>query len=51
LYHLERDISEAHNVADQHPEIVERLLKMMKAHEDDIEPHEDMLAIPLKADE
>jgi arylsulfatase A-like enzyme len=48
LYHVERDISEAYNVADQHPEIVERLLAMIKAHEADIEPHEDMLAIPLK---
>ena len=45
LYHVERDISEAHNIADQHPEIVERLLSLMKAHEADIEPHEDMLAI------
>jgi arylsulfatase A len=48
LYHVERDISEAYNVAEQHPEIVERLLEMMQAHEADIEPHEDMLAIPLK---
>jgi uncharacterized sulfatase len=48
LYHVERDISEAYNVADQRPEIVERLLAMTKAHEADIEPHEDMLAIPLK---
>ncbi len=48
LYHVERDISEKYNVAAQHPAIVERLLKMMKAHEADIEPHEDMLAIPLK---
>jgi arylsulfatase A len=48
LYHLERDISEATNVADQHPDIVERLLAMMKAHQADIEPHEDMLAIPLE---
>ena len=47
LYHVERDISEAYNLADQHPEIVERLLAMMKDHEADIEPHEDMLAIPL----
>jgi arylsulfatase len=47
LYHVERDISEAYNVADQHLEIVERLLAMIKAHEADIEPHEDMLAIPL----
>lgn len=48
LYHIERDISEAYNVADQHPEIVQRLLTMMKDHQADIEPHEDMLAIPLK---
>jgi arylsulfatase A len=48
LYHVERDISEAYNVADQHPEIVERLLAMMKDHQADIEPHEDMLAIPMK---
>lgn len=48
LYHVERDISEAYNVADQHPDIVARLLALMKAHEADIEPHEDMLAIPLK---
>jgi uncharacterized sulfatase len=47
LYHVERDISESYDVADQHPEIVERLLAMMKAHQSDIEPHEDMLAIPL----
>lgn len=47
LYHVDRDISEAYNVADQHPEIVERLLEMMKAHQADIEPHPDMLAIPL----
>ena len=47
LYHVERDISEASNVAGQHPEIVARLLAMLKAHEADIEPHEDMLAIPL----
>ncbi len=48
LYHVERDISESYDVADQHPEIVERLLTMLKEHEADIEPHEDMLAIPLK---
>ena len=47
LYHVERDISEAFDVADQHPEIVARLLAMLKEHEADIEPHDDMLAIPL----
>lgn len=48
LYHLERDISEAHNIAEKHPEIVQRLLTMMKEHQAGVEPHEDMLAIPLK---
>ena len=47
LYHVERDISEAFDVADRHPEVVERLLDMMRAHQADIEPHPDMLAIPL----
>ena len=47
LYQVERDISEAYNVAGQHPDIVQRLLALLKAHEADIEPHEDMLAIPL----
>ncbi len=35
LYNLETDISEAHDVADVHPDIVERLLKMINAHETD----------------
>ncbi len=48
LYHLERDISEAYNVADKHPEVVERLLKIAADHQADIEPHEDMLALPSK---
>lgn len=48
LYHVERDISEAFDVADQHPEIVERLLALMKEHAADVDPHEDMLAIPLQ---
>ncbi len=48
LYHVDRDVAEAFNVADHHPEIVQRLLEMMEAHQADIEPHPDMLAIPLK---
>ncbi len=48
LYNVQRDIGEQFNVAEKHPEIVERLLAMIKAHQADIEPHEDMLAIPLK---
>lgn len=47
LYHLERDISEKHNVAEKHPEVVFRLLRALEEHRESIEPHEDMLAIPL----
>jgi arylsulfatase A len=47
LYHLERDISEKYNVADKHPEVVERLLKKIEEHRAGIEPHEDMLAITI----
>ncbi|MBK1880170.1 sulfatase family protein [Pelagicoccus mobilis] len=35
LYHLENDISEAYDVAADNPEIVERLLAMISAHEAD----------------
>lgn len=48
LYHLEQDISEVYNVAEQHPDVVQRLLAMIQTHQADIEPHEDMLAIPLE---
>ncbi len=47
LYHLEKDISEKYNVADKYPEAVESLLKSMDEHLLDIDPHEDMLAIPI----
>ena len=47
LYHLEQDISEKYNVADKYPEAVESLLKSMDEHLLDIDPHEDMLAIPI----
>jgi arylsulfatase A len=47
LYHLERDISEKHNVSDQDPDVVERLTAKVREHLADIEPHEDMLAIPI----
>lgn len=35
LYHLETDISEAYDVADTHPDIVKRLMKMLDAHKAD----------------
>jgi arylsulfatase A len=47
LYHVERDISEKFDVAEQYPEIVAELQALMTKHRSDIEPHEDMLAIPL----
>ncbi len=37
LYHLEYDISEAYDVADQHPEVVEKLLALIDAHQADTE--------------
>ena len=43
LYHVEHDISEAYNVATQHPEIVERLLEAIEQHRADIDPVEDNL--------
>jgi len=43
-----KDPDFAFDVADQHPEIVQRLLEMMQAHQADIEPHPDTLAIPLR---
>lgn len=48
LYQVEHDISEAFNVADKYPDVVERLLKLSADHKADIEPHPDMLAIPSK---
>lgn len=44
LYHVEHDISEAYNVASQHPEVVNRLLQLIENHRSDIEPVEDNLA-------
>ncbi len=48
LYHLERDLSESFNVAAQYPDVVQRLKMRMQEHQADIEPHEDLLVIPLK---
>jgi arylsulfatase A-like enzyme len=44
LYHLEYDISEAYNVAHQHPDIVAKLRAMAEDHKADIEPYPDQLA-------
>lgn len=47
LYHVEGDISEAYNIAAKYPEVVARLQALLEEHQAGIEPHEDMLAIPL----
>jgi arylsulfatase A-like enzyme len=48
LYNLEHDISEKYNLADKLPGSVELMLKLVDEHLLDIDPHEDMLAIPLR---
>jgi arylsulfatase A-like enzyme len=48
LYNLQHDISEKYNLADKLPESVELMLKLVDEHLLDIDPHEDMLAIPLR---
>jgi arylsulfatase A len=47
LYHVEQDISEKYNLADKLPQSVEILLKLADEHLLDIDPHDDMLAIPI----
>ena len=47
LYHVEKDISEAYNVAQRHPDIVQRLLGAMERHRNDIDPVTDQLAVPM----
>ena len=49
LYHVEHDISERYNVAEKHPEVVERLLRAIENHRDDIDPAVDQLAVSLPA--
>lgn len=48
LYHVEHDISEKYDLADQRPDVVSRLKELMARHEEDIEPVADNLIIPLK---
>jgi arylsulfatase A-like enzyme len=43
LYHLEFDPSEEHNVAGDHPDVVERLTKIADEHRQGIEPVENQL--------
>ena len=48
LYNVETDVSEARNVAKDHPEILQRLSSMMEKHKQTVEPVTDQLAVPLK---
>jgi len=40
LFNVEHDPSEKYDVADKHPEVVRRLLKLMQKHEERVEPGE-----------
>lgn len=48
LYHVAHDVSEQFDIAKQNPEVVERLSKMIRKHEADINPVPDQLAIPIR---
>ncbi|MCH2201467.1 MAG: sulfatase [Fuerstiella sp.] len=48
LYHVGHDVSEQFDIADKNPRIVQRLSRMFAAHESDIDPVPDQLAISLK---
>ena len=38
LYHLRHDPSEKHNVADQHPEIIEEMIRLRTLHQASVQP-------------
>jgi len=38
LFNVEQDPSEKHNLADQHPKVVEQLLKLMQQHQRSVVP-------------
>ncbi len=48
LYHVAHDVSEQFNIAGRHPDVIEKLNKMMADHQADIDPFPDQLIIPLK---
>ncbi len=43
LYDLDINPEETHNIAEDHPEIINLILKLKLSHEETIIPHEDML--------
>lgn len=44
LYHLEHDPSEKYNIAENHPEVIEKLKRFAKEHVEGVKPVEDQLA-------
>ena len=48
LYHLGHDPGELYNVAEEHPEEIKAINKMVEAHKATVEPVEDRLMIRLK---
>lgn len=44
LYHIQNDPSEKYNISDQHPEIIEDILKDLVEHKSKLVPGEDQLA-------
>ncbi len=45
LYHLERDPSEKYNVADKHPEMLEKIEALVQEHRSDLTPVKNVLEI------
>lgn len=48
LYNLGHDPGEQYNVAEQHPDVIEEINRMVEAHRATVEPVEDRLAIRIK---
>ena len=47
LYNLEHDPSEKYDIAEAHPDVLERISRMVEEHKQTVEPVTDQLAIPL----
>jgi len=44
LFNLEQDPSEKYNIADQHPEVIQEIIQIVKEHKKTVKPVEDQLA-------
>ncbi|MBD3672620.1 MAG: sulfatase [Planctomycetaceae bacterium] len=47
LYHLLHDPSEKYNIADEHPEVIEEIRKLVAEHQKTVKPVVNQLEIPL----